>query len=60
MKSHVSEPVINPNNRDQIGEIRDIAWFKYEDAYNKIRDNNLDRKAVLKQVHRFLIKNYYT
>jgi len=38
-------------------EIKDIKWFWYSDAQNRIRDNNIERKELFKRVNTTIMKN---
>jgi 8-oxo-dGTP pyrophosphatase MutT (NUDIX family) len=41
-------------NKKQINEIRNVAWFTLDDACIRLRDMNVERKELLKRVHRSL------
>jgi NADH pyrophosphatase NudC (nudix superfamily) len=47
---------INPNNKQQCKEIRNIQWFSYEDAQSKIRVYNIERKELLKRLHQVICR----
>ena len=49
---------IDKDNFNQASEISKISWFSFEDAFNSIRDYNLEKKQVLKRVNDILIKKY--
>ena len=51
------ELIIDKNNFNQVSEISTIEWFKYENAMEKIRPYNLEKKQVLEKLNEFLIKN---
>lgn len=38
-------------------EIRDVKWFRYSEAQNKIRDQNIERKELFKRVNQIVLKN---
>ena len=47
---------VNPNNKQQCKEIRNIQWFSYEDAQAKIRTYNVERKELLKRLHQVICR----
>ena len=47
---------IDNNNIHMNTEIGDIKWFKIENAINKIRNYNIDKKSKLMYLHQ-MIKN---
>lgn len=50
---------VDPTNTQQVGEIGDIGWFTFEEAFNMIRDYHVEKKRVLLQVNNIFqsIKN---
>lgn len=38
-------------------EIKDVKWFTYEEAQQKIRNSNIERKELLKRLHQIIMKN---
>lgn len=60
MIPEISEFSVNPQNKQQYKEIRDIRWFTYEEAQDKIRDYNIERKELLKRLHNIIRKNIHT
>ena len=58
MISHTECFVVNPNNKQQCKEIRNIQWFSYEEAQAKLRDYNVERKELLKRLHMVLSKQH--
>jgi 8-oxo-dGTP pyrophosphatase MutT (NUDIX family) len=50
---------INPSNKHQHREIKDVRWFTYEMAQDKIRDYNVERKELFKRVNNVILKNLY-
>jgi 8-oxo-dGTP pyrophosphatase MutT (NUDIX family) len=50
---------IDPKNKQQCKEIRNIRWFEYEDAQSKIRDPNIERKELLRRLHTLIMKHVY-
>lgn len=53
------EPVINPNNSEQIGEIGSIGWFKFEEANKLFYEEHSERKRILSEVND-KICNFYS
>ena len=50
-----AELTISPDNKYQAVEVGDIGWFTYEEALEKIRDYQTEKKQVLEKVHKTLI-----
>lgn len=48
--------IVNPNNKQQCKEIRNMQWFSYEDSQSKIRDYNVERKELLKRLHQVVCR----
>jgi len=42
---------VDRNNVHQQKEIRDVQWFTYEEAQEKIRSTNMERKELFKRLH---------
>ena len=51
------EAEIDMNNKFQRMEISKIGWFKYELALSKFRDTDIEKKKVIKNVFKKLIKS---
>lgn len=49
--------LFNPNNKVQSREIKDVKWFTYDQAQQKIRGYNIERKELFRRVHQVIIKN---
>jgi ADP-ribose pyrophosphatase YjhB (NUDIX family) len=47
---------VNPNNKIQCKEVKDINWFWYHDAQSMIREYNIERKELFKRVHTGITK----
>lgn len=45
---------IDKENYNQISEISQLSWFTYEEAHNKIRDYNKEKKEVLDLVDKLI------
>ena len=48
---------IDPENKFQATEIGGIEWFKLDEAIDRIRPYNREKKDVLRKVHKLLITN---
>lgn len=48
---------IDPKNKQQCKEIRNIKWFTYEDAQQKIRESNMERREIFRRLHQTLKKH---
>lgn len=51
MYNSLQKPSVNPDNKLQCREIKDVRWFSYEEAQDKIRDINIERKELFKRVN---------
>ena len=47
-------PIIDTNNKNQISEIGDIEWNNYNNCIQKIRDYNLEKRNILRNLHNTL------
>lgn len=47
----------NPYNKIQSREIKDVKWFTYEEAQEKINCYNIERKELFRRVHQVITKN---
>jgi 8-oxo-dGTP pyrophosphatase MutT (NUDIX family) len=50
--------LFNPKNFLQNKEVRDVQWFTYQEAQEKIRESNMERKELFKRLNQLIIKNY--
>lgn len=50
---------IDPNNRQQCKEIRNISWFSYEEAQSRIRPINIERKELFRRLNQILMKRIH-
>lgn len=48
----------DPCNATQNKEVRDVQWFTYQEAQDKIRDTNVERKELFKRLNQIIIKSY--
>jgi 8-oxo-dGTP pyrophosphatase MutT (NUDIX family) len=49
--------LFDPYNKQQCKEIKDVRWFSYQDAQNKIRKQNVERKEMFKRINHIIVKN---
>jgi 8-oxo-dGTP pyrophosphatase MutT (NUDIX family) len=49
--------VIDPMNKQQCKEIRNIKWFNYTQAQSKIRETNVERKELFRRLNQLIIKS---
>lgn len=47
----------DPSNSQQIKEVRDVQWFTYQEAQDRIRELNVERKELFKRLNQVLIKS---
>lgn len=52
-----SMQLYDPCNIQQAKEVRDVQWFTYQEAQDRIRDTNVERKELFKRLNQFLIKS---
>ncbi len=50
------EALFDPTNRHQAREIRDVRWFPYKEAQDKIKACNVERKELLKRINSVIVK----
>jgi NADH pyrophosphatase NudC (nudix superfamily) len=56
-------PIINNTDlkprksTNQSLEIKDVKWFKYNEAQSKIFIQNIERKELLKRINHAIVKN---
>ena len=48
---------INPRNKVQCKEVKDMKWLWHEDAQALIRDHNVERKELFRRVNQVIEKN---
>lgn len=51
-----SQSKVNPQNKQQCKEVKDVKWFWYDDAQSMIRDYNIERKELFKRVNTMVMK----
>jgi len=57
MHDEFDNVTVDPTNKQQCKEIRNIQWFSYSDAQNKIRDTNVERKELFRRLNQIIIKS---
>jgi 8-oxo-dGTP pyrophosphatase MutT (NUDIX family) len=50
---------VNPRNKMQCKEVKDMKWLWYEEAQNLIRPYNVERKELFKRVNQIIEKNIF-
>lgn len=55
-KYHDLNIQVDPDNKQQCKEIRNIRWFTYDEAQRKIRESNIERKELLRRLHTIICK----
>jgi 8-oxo-dGTP pyrophosphatase MutT (NUDIX family) len=48
---------IDPKNKQQCKEIKNLQWYDYEEAQKKIRENNVERKELFKRLNQTIMKH---
>lgn len=48
---------IDPKNKQQCKEIRNVQWYGYNEAQSKIRDTNIERKELFKRLNQIIVKH---
>jgi 8-oxo-dGTP pyrophosphatase MutT (NUDIX family) len=56
MKDNILPPKIDKNNIVQIGEVRNVGWFTYEECMFLIRPYDKAKKDVITKVNEDIIK----
>jgi 8-oxo-dGTP pyrophosphatase MutT (NUDIX family) len=51
MKDSAPPPKVDQTNIIQIGEVKNIGWFSYDECINLIRPYDLAKKNVIRKVH---------
>lgn len=52
------KPLFDPENQQQTKEVRDVQWFTYQEAQDKIRECNIERKELFKRLNHVLMKSF--
>lgn len=56
MKDKVSPPKIDVNNHSQIGEVKNIGWFSFNESISLMRPYDTEKKKVLVNVNTDVVK----
>lgn len=64
MKDSAHIPTVDKNNTLQIGEVRNIGWFTYDESLLLFRPYDMEKKNILKEIYESLMRmnfrfNYY-
>jgi 8-oxo-dGTP pyrophosphatase MutT (NUDIX family)/uncharacterized protein YfkK (UPF0435 family) len=56
---HINSPLalFDPQNKQQCKEIKDVQWFSYSEAQERIRVQNVERKELLKRINSVILKS---
>ncbi len=52
-----SPKLFDPCNKTQCKEVKDVQWFAYQDAQDKIRRSNVERKELFKRINQLIVKS---
>ena len=52
--------VVDPQNRQQCKEIKNIRWFDYASAQSKIRSSNVERKELLRRLNQIIMRQIHS
>jgi ADP-ribose pyrophosphatase YjhB (NUDIX family) len=55
-KNNISDPAVNLNNQLQMGEVKNIGWFTYEESMMLIRPYDIEKKKMLTKLYNDIIK----
>jgi 8-oxo-dGTP pyrophosphatase MutT (NUDIX family) len=56
----ITQSYYNPQNSTQVKEVKDVQWFTYQQAQDRIRCENIERKELFKRLNNTLIKSLLT
>ena len=54
LKNFEKIPVIDSNNKQQIGEIKNIQWLTIDECFKIIRDYHKSRRNLIQQIQKFI------
>jgi 8-oxo-dGTP pyrophosphatase MutT (NUDIX family) len=54
LKNKEKIPLLDPNNNEQISEIKNIQWLTQTEALGKLRDYHCSRKRLIDKVFKFI------
>lgn len=60
MTNAISNHKVNPRNKLQCKEVKDMKWLWYDEAQSLIRDYNIERKELFRRVNVVIMKNIST
>jgi 8-oxo-dGTP pyrophosphatase MutT (NUDIX family) len=68
MKDNVHPPKIDLNNHSQIGEVKNLGWFTFNESISLLRPYDIEKKKVLVKVNidvvkmnfKFICSNFYS
>ena len=49
--------LFNPANKVQNKEVKDVQWFTYQEAFDLIREHNVERKEILKRLNNTIMRS---
>lgn len=55
----VQQSHFNPENTTQNKEIKDVQWFSYAQAQEKIRKENIERKELFKRLNHIVMRGFH-
>jgi 8-oxo-dGTP pyrophosphatase MutT (NUDIX family) len=58
MKTSIRPPRVDTTNDIQAGEVKNIGWFRVEEAFELIRNYDLCKKQVLVSAYKYLMKQH--
>lgn len=50
----IKKPELDINNKNQIGEIKNIKWFNLEDALKSIREYDIEKKKIINKAFEYI------
>ncbi len=58
MKEDIKVPVVDENNTSQIGEIKQVGFFTYQECMSLFRDYDRVKREVITQVYEDIVRAY--
>jgi 8-oxo-dGTP pyrophosphatase MutT (NUDIX family) len=58
--TNIPQTFYDPDNSTQVKEVKDVQWFTYQEAQDRIRGENIERKELFKRLNNTLIKSLLT
>lgn len=56
-KDDDSAYLYDPDNKTQTKEVKDVQWYSYQDAQDRIRPCNVERKELFKRLNQLIIRS---